>query len=140
MILRYFNNFIKFFIKMDGLTLKHIIERNGRKLADVAVALGITPQALNSAFKSADIKSGTLEKVAEILGVPICQLYGESCVNNQTNGTGKGRLFPPKMPVKRLSLPVWVSYKVNGNKRTTATKTALNKNPRQKTGERRGMV
>ena len=50
MNLRYFNNFIKFFIKMDGLTLKHIIERNGRKLADVADALGITPQALNSAF------------------------------------------------------------------------------------------
>ena len=92
MILRYFNNFIKFFIKMDGLTLKHIIERNGRKLADVADALGITPQALNSAFKSNDIKSGTLEKVAQFLGVPICQLYGESCVNNQTNVTGSNTI------------------------------------------------
>lgn len=77
---------------MNGLALKHIIERNGRKLADVADALGITPQALNSAFKSADIKSGTIEKVAHFLGIPICELYGENCINNQTNVSGSNTI------------------------------------------------
>ena len=71
---------------MDGKQLKRIIEDSGRKTADCANALGITPQSLNSAFHSTDIKSGTLEKVAEWLGVPVCTLYGDgNVVNNQVN-------------------------------------------------------
>ena len=71
---------------MDGKQLKRIIEDSGRKTADCATALGITPQSLNSAFHSSDIKSGTLEKVAEWLGVPVCTLYGDgNVVNNQVN-------------------------------------------------------
>lgn len=67
---------------MDGLTLKHIIERSGRRSIDVAEAIGITPQALNSVFHSSDIKSGTIEKVARVIGVPMSSMYGDT--NTQT--------------------------------------------------------
>lgn len=71
---------------MDGKQLKRIIEDSGRKTADAAAALGITPQSLNSAFHSTDVKSGTLERVASWLGVPVCTLYGDAnVVNNQVN-------------------------------------------------------
>lgn len=70
---------------MNGKQLKRIIEDSGRKTADCAIALGITPQSLNSAFHSSDVKSGTIERVAEWLGVPVCALYGDkNLVNYQT--------------------------------------------------------
>lgn len=70
---------------MNGKQLKRIIEDSGRKTADCAIALGITPQSLNSAFHSSDVKSGTIEKVAEWLGVPVFALYGDgNLVNYQT--------------------------------------------------------
>ena len=62
---------------MTGKELKSIIERSGIRANAFAEKLGIVPQSLNSVFNSADVKSGMVEKVAEILGVPICQLYGK---------------------------------------------------------------
>ena len=35
----------------------------------IAKKLGISPQALNLTFNAADIKSGTVERIAEVLGV-----------------------------------------------------------------------
>lgn len=67
---------------MNGKQLKRIIEDSGKKTADCAIALGITPQSLNSAFHSSDVKSGTIEKVAEWLGVPVCALYGDNNITN----------------------------------------------------------
>lgn len=77
---------------MNGKELKSIIERSGIRANAFAERLGIAPQSLNSVFNSADVKSGMVEKVAEILGVPICQLYGESCINNQTNVSGSNTI------------------------------------------------
>ena len=67
---------------MDGLTLKHIIERTGRRTNDIAEAIGTTPQSLNNSFHSQDVKSGLIEKIANVLGVPISSLYGDT--NTQT--------------------------------------------------------
>ena len=62
---------------MTGKELKAIIERKGIRMNAVAEQLGITPQALNSLFNSPDIKSGTVEKIAKVLGVPVGELYGD---------------------------------------------------------------
>lgn len=71
---------------MNGKQLKTIIERSGIRTNAFAERMGIVPQSLNSIFNSADVKSGTLEKVAEIIGVPVCTLYGDgNIVNNQVN-------------------------------------------------------
>lgn len=50
---------------MNGKQLKSIIERSGIRTNAFAERMGIVPQSLNSIFNSADVKSGTLEKVAE---------------------------------------------------------------------------
>lgn len=64
-----------------------IIERSGIRTNAFAEQMGLVPQQLNQMFKAADIKSGTLEKVAEVLGVPVSALYGEGITNNQVNNT-----------------------------------------------------
>ena len=70
---------------MNGQVLKQTIERSGIRTNAFAEKMGISPQSLNSIFNSADVKSGTLEKVASVLGVPVCALYGdENLVNYQT--------------------------------------------------------
>lgn len=80
----FINCFIHFFIYMNGEQLKHIIERSGLKTKDFAERLGISAQQLNNMFSNADVKSGTLEKVAEIMQVPIASLYGDfNFVNTQ---------------------------------------------------------
>jgi len=70
---------------MNGQILKQIIERSGIRTNAFAEKMGISPQSLNSVFNSSDVKSGTIEKVASVLGVPVCTLYGdENLLNYQT--------------------------------------------------------
>ena len=72
---------------MTGKELKQILQRSGLRMNVLAERMGIVPQSLNSIFNSEDIKSGTLEKVADILGVPVSSFYGEGVTNNQVNNT-----------------------------------------------------
>lgn len=94
--LNFINCFIHFFIYMNGEQLKQIIERSGLKTKDFAERLGISAQQLNNMFGNADVKSGTLERVAEIMGVSVATLYGDvhapvaigNTGNNSVNGVG----------------------------------------------------
>lgn len=81
---------------MNREQLKRIIERSGLKTKDFAERLGISAQQLNNMFGNADVKSGTLERVAEIMGVSVATLYGDihapvaigNTGNNSVNGVG----------------------------------------------------
>lgn len=81
---------------MTGRQLKQIIERSGIRTNAFAEKMGISPQSLNSVFNSADVKSGTIEKVAEVMGVPIATMYGDinapvafgNSGDNSVNGVG----------------------------------------------------
>lgn len=66
---------------MSGEELKHIIERSGWRMKSIAERMGISAQQLNNMFSAADVKSGTLEKVAAILGVPVASFYGDGSTN-----------------------------------------------------------
>lgn len=70
---------------MNGEQLKAIIERSGIRTNEMAKRLGILPQQLNQIFHAADVKSGVLERVAQIMKVSISHLYGE-----QSTGNGGG--------------------------------------------------
>lgn len=54
---------------MTGKDLKEKIAQQNISALAIAKKLGISPQALNSTFNAADVKSGTLERIAEVLGV-----------------------------------------------------------------------
>ena len=74
---------------MTGKEIKYIVERSGIKTNAFAEMMEISPQSLNSVFQSPDVKSGTLESVARVIGVPVGTLYGDgaSVINHQTNNT-----------------------------------------------------
>ena len=60
---------------MTGRDLKEKIIQQNISALTIAKKLGISPQALNSTFNAADVKSGTLERIAEVLGVKMSFFY-----------------------------------------------------------------
>lgn len=74
---------------MEGKQLKEIIRRSGMTLKEFADRMGILPQSLNSIFNSSDIKSGTVEKVAELLGVPVSCMYADGDAGKEVENAGE---------------------------------------------------
>lgn len=60
---------------MEGKKLKEFFVREGVSLSEVARRLGVSQQNLSSLLSSDNIKTGTLEKVAEILGKSPAYFY-----------------------------------------------------------------
>ena len=74
---------------MKGAELKEKLKTSRYTLTEIAGKMGVTPQNLNSVFNSEDVKSGVLEKLAQVLDVPITYFYGDSyCVTGNNNATG----------------------------------------------------
>lgn len=69
---------------MKGTTLKGKLESSGYTMTFIAEKIGVKPQTLNSYFLAEDIRTGTIEKLSEALGLPISFFYGESFGNIQT--------------------------------------------------------
>ena len=44
---------------------------------ELAGRLGTTPQSLSSILHAKDVRSGTIEKIAQVLDVPVSFFYGE---------------------------------------------------------------
>lgn len=55
--------------------------------------IGISPQALNLTFNAADIKSGTLERIAEVLGVKMSFFYPKEREHQNAVASGNGIAF-----------------------------------------------
>ena len=73
---------------MEGKVIKQkLLELNVTQL-DLAGKLGTTPQSLSSVLHAKDVRSGTIEKIAQVLGVPISYLYGEGTVNQNAVANG----------------------------------------------------
>ena len=70
---------------MDGKRIKQALVDAGVNQAELAAALGMTPQNLNKILSGDNIKTGTLERVAEYLGRPISFFYNEG---NIASGDG----------------------------------------------------
>ena len=60
---------------MSGQELKKKIAQQNVSALAIAKKMGISPQALNSTFNAADVKSGTLERIADALGVGMSFFY-----------------------------------------------------------------
>lgn len=73
---------------MTGETLKHKLESCGYTKAYIADKLGVPPQNIQTWFKADDVKTGTLEKLAEVLDKPIAFFYGDTySVTGSNNAT-----------------------------------------------------
>lgn len=67
--------------------MKRLIIQSGLPLSRVAEALGISQQNLSGILSRDDIKTGTLEKVTEVIGTPVTYNFGEASASVGGNGT-----------------------------------------------------
>lgn len=73
---------------MTGKELKERVMTLNYSATYIAEKMGVSPQALNSTFNASDVKSGTLEKLCDALGVTMSFFYPEvssTVVNNNNN-------------------------------------------------------
>jgi transcriptional regulator with XRE-family HTH domain len=76
---------------MKGEDLKNRLKSTAIPMSEIANKMGIMPQSLYSIFNSEDVKSGVLEKLSQVLEVPIAYFYGDSYTvqgNNNALATG----------------------------------------------------
>ena len=62
---------------MKGIDLKNRLLSAGYTVTAIANKVGVIPQNVNGWFTSNDVRTGTIEKLAEVLGLPISFFYGE---------------------------------------------------------------
>lgn len=67
---------------MEGKVLKHKIAEINVTQLDLANKLGVTPQSLSSILHAKDVRSGTIERIAQVLNVPIGFFFGDEFKNN----------------------------------------------------------
>lgn len=74
---------------MTGQRLKEIIFKHKVSQSEIARQLGMSQQSLNQMLTAADVKSSLLERIAQVLNVPISFLYGEHDTQSAVaNGDG----------------------------------------------------
>lgn len=80
---------------MTGMDLKKKLEELGFSKVFIANKMGTIPQNVNTWFQAGDVKTGTIEKLSEVLDIPISVFYGEAfrkvsniTGNNNTTATG----------------------------------------------------
>lgn len=62
--------------------IKSLASESGTTLVDVAKQLGISKQSLNQMIRENSTKVSTLERIAEILGVPVATFFDEPTHTN----------------------------------------------------------
>ena len=66
---------------MSGKQLKEIVmQATGFGFVEIANKMGITSQALNTIFKSPDVKTGHLENLVRSLGLTLDVIYPDNIV------------------------------------------------------------
>lgn len=62
---------------MKGSDIKARIKAKGFTLREVAARIGESPQNLNGYLNSADVRSSTIERIAEAMGESVMYFYNE---------------------------------------------------------------
>lgn len=88
---------------MTGTELKERLQATHIPMSEIAKRIQVSPQNLNSMFKADDVKTGTLERLAEVLDKPIAFFYGDAytitgnnnatAINNSTATSSDDRLI-----------------------------------------------
>lgn len=79
---------------MSGEEIKRILLSRGLKVSELAEMLGETVNNTSAMFKVKDFKSGAIERLSSVTGIPITEFYGiqpTSINNGINNGNIAGR-------------------------------------------------
>lgn len=63
---------------MKGLTIKEVLRHYGHTQQEVANLLGMSTQNFSAALAKEDVKSGLIERIAAVTGLPIAVFYGDT--------------------------------------------------------------
>ena len=69
---------------MTGESVKAFILKKGYNVAQVADMIGTSQQNLAANLKHSDVRSGLLEKISSVLGIPLLEFYGGTVSPVQT--------------------------------------------------------
>ena len=73
---------------MEGKVLKRKIAELNVTQLELANRLATTPQSLSSVLHAKDVRSGTIERISSVLGVPVVYFYGEECLKQSVVANG----------------------------------------------------
>lgn len=73
---------------MTGEKLKGLVKQGSTTQKEIAEKLGITPQGVTSIFRSQDVGTATLEKIAEAMNVPMTYFYPSDKIAVSTSAEG----------------------------------------------------
>ena len=73
---------------MEGRFLKKKLLEINKSQKELAELLGVTAQSVSAILSAKDVRSGTIEKIAEVLGVSVSFLYGEKASEQHAVASG----------------------------------------------------
>lgn len=73
---------------MEGKFLKKKLLEINKSQKELAAQLGITAQSVSAILSAKDVRSGTIEKIAQVLGVSVSFFYGEGEVKQNAVANG----------------------------------------------------
>lgn len=92
---------------MNGENLRNVLRSTGLSMADIAAKLEMSPQALNQALNAADIKSGLIERVCDVLNISMDKLYGrKEKTEIRTERSAHGVPYYKDLPVSAGQLDI----------------------------------
>lgn len=78
---------------MNGEAVKKILRERKVKLNVIASSLGESPQNVSSMLNASDIKTGVIERISSVTGIPISEFFGEkSSISASMHGGNGNRL------------------------------------------------
>lgn len=75
---------------MNGDAVKKILRERKVKLNAIASSLGESPQNVSSMLNASDIKTGVIERISSVTGIPISEFFGEKSSISATMHGGNG--------------------------------------------------
>lgn len=75
---------------MNGDAVKKILRERKVKLNAIASSLGESPQNVSSMLNASDIKTGVIERISSVTGIPISEFFGEKSSISATMQGGNG--------------------------------------------------
>ena len=75
---------------MNGDAVKKILRERKVKLNTIASSLGESPQNVSSMLNASDVKSGEIERISAVTGIPISEFFGEQASVSATMHGGSG--------------------------------------------------
>ncbi len=67
---------------MEGKVLKRKLMELNKTQKELSGLLGITAQSVNAILSAKDVRSGTIERIAQVLNVPVSFFFGDETKNN----------------------------------------------------------